>query len=137
MGELVTTTVLRVLLSATSGHDVLLAAVLITAWVIIGAALAVILVALAPSDDRVSAIHAAAEVLRALLPWAAWRRTPGDHLAGHGDSGDRAGRLGRRDRDPRHEVSSGSSYVPGSPDTSTTPRRRQTGVSRRGTRSGR
>lgn len=41
MTELDTTTVLRGLLSEMSGHDILLAAALITAWVLIGAALAV------------------------------------------------------------------------------------------------
>jgi hypothetical protein len=69
MGELVRATALGRLLSALGGHEALLVTVLVTAWLITGCVLAVTLVALTPREDRVDAIRAAAEVLRALLPW--------------------------------------------------------------------
>lgn len=62
------------LLTIVAGHQapqVMMA--LITVVLLIGALLAIILVSLARRDDRVDAIRAVAEVLRALLPWPSHR----------------------------------------------------------------
>jgi hypothetical protein len=100
MGELVRDTALGRLLSTFGGHEALLVAVLVTAWLIIAAGLAVTLVAITPSEDRADAIRAVAEVLRALLPWSAWRRDPRGGPARRQDGPRHLGRPGR----PRHAV---------------------------------
>jgi hypothetical protein len=64
------------LLATAAGHDAPLAAMLVVAVLLIGAVAAIILVSLAHRDDRVDAIHAAAEVLAALLPWPSRGRAP-------------------------------------------------------------
>lgn len=71
---LVGAAVLGRLLSGVTGHDAGLAAVLVTGCLVIGAVLVITLVAAVPAGDRVDAIHAAAEVLRVLLPWPHPRR---------------------------------------------------------------
>jgi hypothetical protein len=64
------------LLAIPAGHQAPLAiAALITVILLIAALLTIALVSLTRRDDRVAAIHAAAEVLRALLPWPG-RRQP-------------------------------------------------------------
>jgi type II secretory pathway pseudopilin PulG len=52
---------------------------LIIVILLIGAVVAIILVSMAHRDDRVDAIHAAAEVLRVLMPWSSRRRVSGQH----------------------------------------------------------
>jgi hypothetical protein len=60
----------RVLLLATvSGHGAVLTAALIAAALLIAAAVPIVLVSLTSKEDRVAAIGATADVLRALLPW--------------------------------------------------------------------
>lgn len=66
--------------------------------VLIGAFLAVALVAMTSRGDRVDAISAVAEVLAALLPWRAFRRHPGP--AGRPPR-NRPTRHGRSSRRPR------------------------------------
>jgi hypothetical protein len=58
------------LLAVFTGHDAPLAIVLIIGALMIGSAVTIVLVCLAKQDDRVAAIRACAEVLRALLPWS-------------------------------------------------------------------
>ena len=65
------------LLAFFSGRDAPLAIVLVIAVLVIGAIVTIVLVSLAKADDRVEAIRACAEVLRALLPWAGRHRLPG------------------------------------------------------------
>jgi len=104
MGELLRATALGRLLSALGGHQALLVTVLAIA-LITAAVLAVTLVALTPSEDRVDAIYAVAEVLRALLPWPGWRRDPRGRAArrqGVGRGPWHEGRPGP----PRHAVRS-------------------------------
>jgi hypothetical protein len=63
------------LLTIVAGHQASLAMMaLITVILLIGALLAIVLVSLARRDDRVDAIRAVAEVLRALLPWPSHRQ---------------------------------------------------------------
>ena len=71
---LVETAILGRLLSGVTGHDIGLAAVFVTGCLVIGAVLVITLIAAVPADDRVDAIYAVAEVLRALLPWPRPRR---------------------------------------------------------------
>jgi hypothetical protein len=60
-----------ILLAAIPGHQVPLALMILFIVILLtGALLAVVLVSMARRDDRVDAIHAVAEVLRALLPWS-------------------------------------------------------------------
>ena len=56
-------------LATASGHGAVLTAALIAVALLIGAAVAIILVSLTSKEDRVAAIGAIADVLRALLPW--------------------------------------------------------------------
>ena len=65
------------LLAVFTGHDAPLAIVLFIAVLVIGAAVTIVLVCLAKRDDRVAAIRACAEVLRALLPWSGRHGLPG------------------------------------------------------------
>ena len=67
------------LLATATGHQAPLAmTTLIIVILLIGALLAIVLVSLARRDDRVDAIHAAAEVLRAFLPWPSHRQATQD-----------------------------------------------------------
>ena len=62
-------------LAVVLGHQAPLAVmVLIIVILLIGASLVIVLVSMAHRDDRVDAIHAAAEVLRVFLPWPSRRR---------------------------------------------------------------
>jgi hypothetical protein len=63
-----------VLLTTVTSHAGPLAAVLFLVALLIGAVVTIVLVTLVNRDDRVDAIHAAAELLTALLPWPSRRR---------------------------------------------------------------
>jgi hypothetical protein len=67
----------NMILTTLTAHAAPLAAILIIAVLLIGAAVTVVLVSLASKEERVEAIHAVAEVLRALLPWPSHRRRGG------------------------------------------------------------
>ena len=64
------------LIATVNGHNAALAATVLIAVLLIAAGLAIALVGLTRQDDRVDAIHATAEVLKALLPWPARHPRP-------------------------------------------------------------